>query len=184
MTSMSFFKKYSNDIFQLLKEVDINNIDKTIKLIKSKQKDNNSIYLVGNGGSSSIASHVSVDLTKIGIRSKTFNNSNIITCYANDYGHENWVKEAIKSYCDKKDLIILISSSGNSANMVTAARYCKKNNYDLITLTGFNNNNPLSKLGKINYFVNSKKYNFVEMVHHIILVSIVDLLSGKNKKYL
>ena len=75
----------------------------------------NTIYIVGNGGSASIASHVSVDFAKVArIKSATFNNANLITCFANDYGYENWVTEAIKAYLNKNDMVILISSSGNS----------------------------------------------------------------------
>ena len=74
-----------------------------------------------------MASHVSVDLTKqCGIRAINFNEADLITCFGNDYGYENWMKEAIKKYYDKGDLIILISSSGNSKNHVVAGNYCKK----------------------------------------------------------
>ena len=73
-----------------------------LQYIKKKIKTNNTTYIAGNGGSASIASHVSVDFIKVAkVKSSTFNNSNLITCFANDYGYENWVKEAIKSYCLK-----------------------------------------------------------------------------------
>ena len=69
--------------------------------------------VVGNGGSASIASHVSVDFVKAAkIRSINFNEANFLTCFSNDYGYENWVEEALKTYADKDDLLILISSSG------------------------------------------------------------------------
>ena len=114
-----------------------------------------------------------------GIQSSTFNNSNLITCFANDYGYENWVTEAMKAYSSKDDLFILISSSGESPNIVNAAKFCKNNERNLITFSGFNKENSLSKYGKINFHVNSNQYNFIEMVHHIILVSIVDIFSSK-----
>jgi D-sedoheptulose 7-phosphate isomerase len=175
-----FFKNYSQEIAKLLSNVDTNLINETVNLIKKKIDSDNTIYIVGNGGSSSIANHVSVDFTKVArVKSKTFNNSNIITCFANDYGHDNWVKEAILAYCSKEDLIIIISSSGKSLNMVNAAKYCRENHYDLITFSGFEKNNELSKLGQINFHVDSKNYNYIEMTHHIILVSIVDIFSQK-----
>ena len=180
MEYKDFFNNYLHEITDLLKSVDTNLINETVELIKKKIKSNNTIYIIGNGGSSSIASHVSVDFIKAKVKSQTFNNSNLITCFANDYGHDNWVKEAIKAYCSNHDLIILISSSGKSNNMVNAAKYCNENNYDLITFSGFENNNDLCKLGKINFFINSKNYNYVEMSHHIILVSIVDIFAQKN----
>ena len=177
----NFFKNYTQEISQLLKEVDISCINETVDLIKKKIDSNSTIYIIGNGGSASIASHISVDFAKVArIKSKTFNNANLITCFANDYGHDNWVKEAIRAYCSNKDLIIIISSSGQSINMVNAAKYCNENRYDLVTLSGFKQDNELSKLGKINFHVNSTNYNFVEMTHHIILVSIVDIFAQKN----
>ena len=176
----TFYKNYSKSISELLNSIDTNLIDQTVELIKKKIKTNNTIYIVGNGGSASIASHVSVDFIKVAkVKSSTFNNSNLITCFANDYGYENWVKEAIKAYCSVNDLIILISSSGTSPNIINAAKYCKDTNIDLITLSGFNGDNELRKLGKVNFYVDSKNYNYVEMSHHIILVSIVDIFAQK-----
>ena len=180
MDYKKYFLNYSKDISKLLKEVDTNLINKIVELIKKTIELDNKIYIVGNGGSSSIASHISVDFVKVArVKSETFNNSNIITCFANDYGHDNWVKEAIKAYCSKDDLIIIISSSGESPNMVNAAKFCYENNYDLITFTGFEKNNEVSKFGKINFYVNSHEYNYIEMTHHIILVSIVDIFTKK-----
>ena len=175
-----FFENYSQEISKLLSNVDTNLIKETVDLIKKKIDSGNTIYIVGNGGSASIASHVSVDFAKVArVKSRTFNNSNIITCFANDYGHDNWVKEAILAYCSRGDLIIIISSSGKSLNMINAAKYCSENRYDLITFSGFDKNNELSKLGQINFHVDSKNYNYIEMTHHIILVSIVDIFSEK-----
>ena len=178
MNYNDYFKKYSISIKRLLDEVDTDLINKSVEIISFTKKSNNKVYIVGNGGSSSIASHVSVDLVKVAkVASLTFNNANLITCFANDYGYKNWVKEAIKTHCNKDDLIILISSSGTSKNIVNAAEYCKINNINLITLSGFDSNNPLSILGKVNFHVKSDDYNFIEMTHHIILVSIVDIFA-------
>ncbi len=175
------FEIYKNSINKILSNIPKVFFEETIKLIKKTIKKNGKVYIVGNGGSSSIASHISVDLAKVAkVPSSTFNNSNLITCFANDYGYENWVVESIKSYMNKNDMIILISSSGTSKNIVNAAKYCKKNKVELITLSGFNKNNPLSKLGRVNFHIPSKQYNFIEMSHHIILVYIVDVLA-KNK---
>ena len=173
-----FFKNFNKSIFNLLNNIDTKLIDHSVDLINKCRKKNGKVYIVGNGGSASIASHVSVDFAKFsGVPSHTFNNSNLITCFANDYGHENWVSEAIKAYIQKNDMLILISSSGTSKNIINAAKYCKKNKIKLITLSGFKNHNPLSKLGDVNIHVKSNSYNYVEMSHHIILVSIVDIFA-------
>ena len=181
MDYSKYFKNYTKSINEILDNVDSNLIEKSVKIINRIIKQNKRIFIIGNGGSASIASHVSVDFAKVArVRSSTFNNSNLITCFANDYKYENWVAEAIQAYCDNKDLIILISSSGTSKNIVNAAKYCQKKKMNLITLSGFNKNNPLSKLGFVNFYINSKNYNFIEMSHHIILLSIVDIFANKK----
>lgn len=179
MNYNNYFKKYAFSINNLLDNVDTNLINKSVELIKLTKDRNNKNYIVGNGGSSSIASHVSIDFTKVAkVPSFTFNNANLITCFANDYDYEQWVTEAIKAYCLKDDLMILISSSGTSKNIVNAAEHCNKNNIKLITLSGFHSNNPLTKLGNVNFHIDSNDYNFIEMTHHIILVSIVDIFAN------
>ena len=127
MKYLNYFKGYNKSIYDLLNNFNTSLIDKSVELILDCKKNNGKVYVVGNGGSASIASHVSVDFAKIAnVPSATFNNSNLITCFANDYGYENWVVEAIKAYLNKNDMMILISSSGTSKNIVNAAKYCKK----------------------------------------------------------
>ena len=180
MDYKKYFSEYSSSISHLLNQVDTTLINKSVELIKETNKKNKKVYIVGNGGSASMASHVSVDFAKVaGISSATFNNANLITCFANDYNYENWVTEAIKAYCDNNDLLILVSSSGNSKNIINAAKYCKNNGMNLITLSGFNSDNDLIKLGNVNFHINSNEYNYIEMCHHIILVSIVDIFAKK-----
>ena len=180
MDYKKYFLHYTDSINNLIKNIDANLINASVKLIDNTIKNKNKIYIVGNGGSSSIARHVSVDFVKAAkVKCSTFNNSNLITCFANDYGYDNWVVEAIKAYSSKQDLFILISSSGTSKNIVNASQYCKKNNIDLITLSGFKKNNPLSQSGNVNFHVPSEDYNFIEMSHHIILLSLVDIFAKK-----
>ena len=116
------------------------------------------------------------------IRSINFNEPDLITCFANDFGHDNWMKEALKMYSNKNDIVILISSSGKSKNIINAAKWCLKNSLKTITFTGHNKNNPLKNLNYkgMNFWINSKAYNLVELSHLFILLSIVDLIIGKN----
>jgi len=179
MNYKEYFNNYYKSIYDLLNNVNSTDIEETVNLIKNCINQNGKIYITGNGGSSSIASHISVDFAKVSrIPSATFNNVNLITCFANDYGFENWITEAIKAYCNNIDLQIFISSSGKSKNIINAAKYCKKNNIKLITLSGFEKDNPLSKLGNVNFHINSNNYNFIEMSHNIILLSIADIFNN------
>jgi len=172
---MKYFDNYLKIYTKHVAEYDQIKFDKIVKLILNIKQNNGKIIIAGNGGSASIANHVSVDLTKVcKIRSVTFNESNLITCFANDYGYEQWLKEGIKSYADKKDLVILISSSGKSLNIINAAKYCRSKKIKLITLAGFFGKNLLSKYGNVNLIVNSDNYNHIEMTHHIWLLCCLD----------
>ena len=127
-----------------------------------------------------MASHVSVDLTKqAGIRTVNFNEADLITCFANDYGYENWVAKAIEFYGNVGDAAILISSSGKSPNMVNAAVKAKSMKIRVITLTGFEKDNPLRQLGELNFWVDSKAYNVIENTHQIWLLMVCDLILGE-----
>tara|TARA_B110000037_G_C16829138_1_gene386993 strand:- start:63 stop:617 length:555 start_codon:yes stop_codon:yes gene_type:complete len=178
----NFFDKYFNDIYSETANVDKSKLLKICNLLK-KVKKNNKIILAGNGGSASMASHIAVDLTKfLKIRSVNFNEPNLLTCFGNDYGYENWVSEAIKAYAIKGDLVILISSSGQSKNITNGAKMAKKMGLKLVTLSGLKSNNPLRKMGHVNLWADSKVYNIVEMIHHIWLLSLVDFLTSNGKK--
>ena len=158
--------------------IDIKNI-----IIRAKKK-NSRVLIFGNGGSAAIASHVSVDFTKnVKVKAINFNEADLITCFSNDYGYENWISKAIEFYANKGDVVILISSSGKSKNMLNACKASKKKKISsVITLTGNKKNNPLSKLGDINLWVDSKIYNHIENTHQIWLLSICDLISLNKVK--
>ncbi len=132
---------------------------------------------MGNGGSAAMASHVSVDLTKAAqIRAINFNETDLITCFANDYGYEHWVERALEAYADDNDLVFLISSSGRSPNIINGALKAKAMGLKVVTLSGFSCDNALRKLGDVNLWCDSRAYNVIEMTHHIWLLAIVDYI--------
>ena len=145
------------------------------------KKNNKKIFIFGNGGSSSIASHFTTDMiVNNNIKVFNFSDSNLLTCFANDYGYENLFSKIIEHYGNKGDLLILVSSSGKSKNHLKAATKAKSKKFSkIVTLTGFKKNNPLSKKGHINFWIDSKKYNHVENFHQIILLSLADLIKNK-----
>ena len=153
-------------------------IKKNILQLKKRKKK---IIIFGNGGSSAISSHFSVDITKnANIRCVNFNEPDLITCFANDYRYENWLSNSIKFYGDQGDLLIAISSSGKSKNIVNGCIAARKKKFSkIITLTGHKKNNPVMKKGDINLWINSKAYNFIENIHQFWLLLLVDLLIGK-----
>lgn len=178
----NYITNYLNKLSKFLIGFNKKDIFEIIKILKKIKNSRKKIILVGNGGSAAIASHVSVDFTKMcKIRAINFNEADLLTCFANDYGYENWVKKCIEFYADKGDLVILISSSGESQNMINAAKLTKKKKLKLATFTGFKSNNRLSKYGDINFWVNSKIYNHIENIHLYWLLMLTDFASKKFK---
>lgn len=177
---MDFYRDYFSLLNDKIASVDDSTLDEIVELIKKTSAAGKKVIIAGNGGSAAMASHVAVDLTKnAGIRCINFNEADLLTCFANDYGYEQWVSYAVKFYADKGDLLILISSSGSSKNILNGANMAKEMGLKLVTLSGFRDANPLSQMGDINLFVDSKGYNIVEMAHHVWLVAIVDRIIGK-----
>lgn len=172
---MQFFEKYYCEINERLRDADAQALELVSSTLLDIQQSGKKAIVAGNGGSSAIAAHVSVDLTKAaGVRSTCFNESTLITCFANDYGYENWLARAIESYSDDGDVAILISSSGRSPNIVNAARCAKSRGLKVITFSGFAAANPLRGVGDQNLWVSSTSYNIVETVHQIWLLACVD----------
>jgi D-sedoheptulose 7-phosphate isomerase len=170
--------EYLNKFSNLISGFHHDDFLKIVKILTEIKKKRKKVILVGNGGSAAMASHVSVDLTKIcKIRTINFNEAALLTCFANDYGYENWVQKALSFYADKGDLLICISSSGQSKNIINGAKFAKKIGCKVVTLTGFEKKNKVKKIGHVNLWLNSKNYNLVEMTHHIWLLSIVDFIA-------
>ena len=178
-----FLKNYINE-FSLLVEKSIKNIEQLEQvkdaLVSASKKGKKSI-IVGNGGSAAIASHFAVDLTKNAkVRCINFNESDLITCFANDCGYEHWIEKAVEFYGDEGDVFIGISSSGSSDNILNGCRAAREKNFSkVITFSGMNSENPLRKLGDINLWVNSKAYNHIENIHQFWLLAVVDVIIGK-----
>jgi len=178
----NFFTHYFKLINQGIRSVDHALLQDAADRIKKVSSSGKKVILAGNGGSAAMASHVSVDFTKaVGIRAINFNEADLITCLSNDYGYEKFFEKAIEFYGDAGDLLILISSSGSSANVVNASKRAKELNMCVITFSGFDSENPLRQLGDINFWVDSRAYNIVEMTHHIWLLAIIDYIIGDIK---
>ena len=185
MNSKEFLTSYLKDFSELVKpdEKIIDQLEKAAELIRAINSKGNKVFIFGNGGSAAISSHFSVDLTKnAGLRCVNFNEADLITCFANDYGFEHWVEKAIDFYGDEGDLLIVISSSGSSKNMLNGVKAARNGKFKaVVTLSGFDNDNPLCQLGDINLLVNSRAYNFVENIHQVWLLAIVDLIIGSRE---
>ena len=177
MSDNNYFQRYFSVIRDCLVEGAASILEGVADEIVVTANGGGKVILVGNGGSAAMASHVAVDLTKAaGIRAINFNEADLLTCLANDYGYEHWVAKALEFYSDAGDLVIVISSSGESKNLLNGISQAKAMKLRTITFSGFASDNPLRKCGDVNLWVDSKSYNIVEMTHHIWLVSIVDFI--------
>ncbi|MCT4581224.1 MAG: SIS domain-containing protein [Flavobacteriales bacterium] len=166
---IELYNKVYNDYFN--SDDFIIPFQKSLSLIENKRK----IFFIGNGGSNSICSHMMEDYAKIGrFQTFSFSDASLITCFANDYGYENAMKEWLSIYMDKEDLLIAISSSGNSKNIINAVDYANKLGANTITLSGFERTNKLKTKGDLNFYINSNSYGIVECFHQVILHAMLD----------
>ena len=180
----NFLKNYYNLQSKLLNFDDeiFKSISKVVEEIKKNKKNKKKILIFGNGGSAAIANHFSIDITKNAkYRCINLNESSTITCLSNDYGYEKWVSKALELYADRGDILILISSSGASKNLINAIKFSRKQKKikKIISLTGMNKKNYLYQKSDISFHIKSYSYNLIENTHQIILLSIVDFLIGK-----
>lgn len=153
-----------------------------IKQAATLISESESVHLFGNGGSAAICSHVAVDLTKAcGLKALTYHDSALLTCFANDYGYESANAKIVEKFVKADDCVILISSSGMSSNILNAAVAACEVKASLITLSGFNNDNKLTKFpSDHDFYVASDDYNVVETMHLIILLGIAEILMSKQ----
>jgi len=149
------------------------------KLARSTHASGNKLMFIGNGGSAGICSHMATDFSKNGgIRSLAFNDSSFLTCLGNDLGYENIFAKQVEFHGSNGDLLIAISSSGKSPNILKAVEVAYQKNTAVITLSGFGKDNPLRKMGSLNFYLDDVNYGFVELGHLALLHAILDIAMG------
>lgn len=173
-----FIDDYLDTFRHILSKTDIyRDLKAFADLCRGVKASGNKLIFAGNGASASISSHAATDFTQHArVRSICFNDHNLITCFANDYGYEDWVARALEAYADQGDVVVLISSSGRSPNIVNAARYAREHGLQVVTFTGFSAGNPLRQLGGLNLWADSNVYNVVEATHLMWVLSVANLL--------
>jgi len=158
-------------------------IEVSISLIIERAAQGRKLFLIGNGASASIASHMATDFWKnADIKAFSFNDSSLLTCISNDFGYRHVFEKPIEMFSEPQDILIAISSSGQSENILCAAAAAKERGLKVITLSGFNQDNPLRRLGDINFYVPISEYGFVETMHHSICHCLVDIIIKKKAK--
>jgi len=167
-----FYLEYINQKNNLLKNIDFEELNRIINLLKKCFKNNNIVYTCGNGGSSSLADHFTCDFikqsnnkTNLQVKSISLtSNFSLISAIANDINYDQIFSFQIEKLCKKNDVLFLFSVSGNSPNLVEAIKKAKKIGVKTISFTGFNGG-KLAKLSDLNLNFPIANYGIVEDCH-------------------
>jgi len=188
-------KKYYNNLTALLHQITVTDrktnsigfyegIEKACGIIMEQEGKGNKLMFIGNGGSAAISSHMATDFIKNGgMKAVAFNDCSLLTCMGNDYGYEHVYEKPIEMFAAAGDVLVAISSSGKSANILKGTDAALKRGCRAVTLSGFDSNNPLSEKGELNFHVPSNAYGPVEVIHHFICHSILDVIIEKKSMH-
>lgn len=175
------YKNIFQELYNQLCSVATSDLENIRAYVTDVRTSKNKVLMAGNGGSHAIASHLSVDMTKIcNVTAISFSDPSLITCLSNDFAYDVALQKFIEFYHQEGDLVILISSSGKSQNIINAATKAKDLGLKLITLSGFSSDNPLKQLGDVNVHIPINHYNIVENCHQILLTTVMDLMAGNS----
>jgi len=152
-------------------------VDAACGAIMKSAEAGGTVFFIGNGGSSAIASHLAVDFMKNGgIRSLAFNDSAFLTCIGNDLGYGAVFEKPISMFARKGDMLVAISSSGRSENILRGVEAARAAGCGVISMSGFSDENPLCGLGDVNFHVPSHAYGYVEILHTALCHCILDIV--------
>lgn len=150
-------------------------------LIAERTKAGFKMLFIGNGASAAISSHMATDFWKNGgMRALAFNDGVLLTCMGNDYGYEQVFAKPIQMFADPGDVLMAISSSGQSPNILLGVQAARQKGCQVITLSGFKPDNPLRSLGDFNFYVPAQTYGAVEIVHHSICHCLLDMINQRK----
>lgn len=179
------FSKRFNELHQVVSKCEFTSPDRPLTeeqglqlfhafLLQTQEKDG-TVFVIGNGGSAGIASHFAIDLLNaIKVPAQTLYDTNTMTCISNDYGYEEVFSRPLDLLLKPNDLLVCISSSGNSQNILNGAAIAKGKDVPIITLSGFEPHNPLRSQGDLNLYLPIIDYGLVEMGHFFLLHTVID----------
>jgi D-sedoheptulose 7-phosphate isomerase len=160
----------------------VRSIEDTRALWLAARETGGKIIFVGNGGSAAIAAHLAVDLSKNArVPATCFNDGAQITCLANDYGFEHWIAHAVRQSATPRDVLVAISSSGRSPNILNGVAAAHELGVKIVTLSGMSPDNPLRQRGDVRFWANSMAYNIIETAHQFWMMSVIDLIIGRSE---
>ena len=144
--------------------------ERAVRMIIDVSSASRKIMLAGNGGSSAIVSHAQNDLSESGgVRAMVFTEQPVLTARANDHGYGSVFERPIQLWAEPEDLLLTVSSSGKSENILRALHMARKKRCKLMTFSGFSPDNPSRRLGDLNFYVPSSVYAYVESAHTALI---------------
>jgi len=163
---------YIENVSHLVNNIDTEKLLEIIKVLERGRRDKKRIFICGNGGSATTANHFVCDLGKNAVKGDSgriniislCDNLATITAYGNDFGYETIFEERLKNLMEDGDIVIAISASGNSINILNGVEYAKKRNGYIISMTGFGGG-KLKGLSDLNINIDSNIIEQVEDVH-------------------
>lgn len=141
-----------------------------VELTRETHERGGSVYIIGNGGSSGIAGHMATDACKLGqLRALAFNDPAMLTATANDLGADQMFSLPLQRLGRAGDLLMSISSSGQSPNIVRAIETARELGLRAVTMSGLRPDNRSRELGDLNFYVPLARYGWVESAHQIVI---------------
>lgn len=186
------YREYLKELLQHLEETTVYCEDKPcgdyeeamgklVDLFTQIKAAGKQVFFIGNGGSAAIASHMTADFMKNGgMKTYSLYDNSVTTCMGNDYGYAYIFSRPLEFLGNEGDLLVAISSSGNSQNIVNAIEVAQQKHMKIITLTGFEKTNRIVSMGTYNLHVPVSQFGMVESIHNLILQQIVDAIMERD----
>ena len=153
-------------------------MNQSVKILQEIKSHEKKALLVGNGGSAAIMAHMQNDLLKADrVKAMVLTETSLLTALTNDDGYEVAYSFQVDAWGESNDLLIAVSSSGKSKNILNSVRVAKEKEMYAITLSGFSPGNPLREMGDINFFIPSFSYGMVELSHSILCHYLTDRIA-------
>lgn len=185
--------RYLDELISTLKAVSIRENDSSemgfeegmrllLSLFLTKKREGQTVCFIGNGGSAAIATHMTTDFFKNGsMKVASPFDLATMTCLGNDYGYEHLFSKQVERMMGKGDLLVAISSSGKSPNIVNAIEAAHGNGADVLSFTGFSPDNPARAMADYSAYISSGEYGVVESCHNLMLQELVDKMKEREQ---
>ena len=202
-SALRFIDSYFQEVIKCIVLLEKQSIEQMIEMIIQTYRNDRKIYILGNGGSASTASHMACDLGK-GTLTKVYDqkekrlhvisltdNVALMTAYANDLSYDDIFLQQLRNLVERDDVVIAISGSGNTKNVLSAVSYAKKVGAKTIGLTGFNAGGKLAQIVDVSIIVKTSHYGPLEDIHmmigHLVAAAVAsakhaESANGKTRK--